>query len=479
MVLIATRRGQCVVARCCARARTAGVREGMSPMHAQALVPGGVAVLDHEPQRDEAALRALGHWALRFSPRVIADPPDGLLLDVAGCERLLGSEEKIAQSILAELSRLGFAARGAVAPTVAGAWALARFAPQALSVVGPGELATALQPLPIAALRLEASTENALVEVAVDRIGDLLRLSRRSIFERFGPAALERIDRALGRTWERIDPLVTESSWEAERKFAGPVRNLMALQQALAGLLEELTSRLKAQQQGAGRFILRIERFDLEAIDQTVCLSRPCRDARHLERLFHPRLERVQLGWGVEALVLQAKDVRLVPHGQVTCWPQSVEAAGAPGRGEAASLVDQLVNRLGGDRVVQAKAVETHVPEQSFQYRPVLDGATGTAEISPLHADRPSCLFSRPRPVSVVAMTPDGPVISLRWQGAVCRVLCSIGPERITPRWWLRHPQRLPASARDYFKVQDEHGRWWWIYRQVEAGGWFVHGQWS
>jgi hypothetical protein len=35
------------------------------------------------------------------------------------------------------------------------------------------------------------------------------------------------------------------------------------------------------------------------------------------------------------------------------------------------------------------------------------------------------------------------------------------------------------GETRDYFKVQDEQGRWLWIYRVLEQGCWFVHGLWA
>ncbi len=89
--------------------------------------------------------------------------------------------------------------------------------------------------------------------------------------------------------------------------------------------------------------------------------------------------------------------------------------------------------------------------------------------------DRPSLLLERPEPVEVIAMTPDGPPSWFRWRGIEQRVTVSAGPERLAKEWW-----RGPSPAtRDYFKVQDEHGRWLWIYRIVESGRWFVHGLWA
>jgi hypothetical protein len=55
-------------------------------------------------------------------------------------------------------------------------------------------------------------------------------------------------------------------------------------------------------------------------------------------------------------------------------------------------------------------------------------------------------------------------------------------PTRASPRHGCRKIGNCPDfsdETRDYFKVQDEQGRWLWIYRVLEQGCWFVHGLWA
>ena len=88
----------------------------MTVAHARALLPVEQAVVElHQPQRELAALGALARWALRFSPIVAVDPPDGLLIDVAGCRRLFGDESRHVHLIGSATERLGFCARMAAA----------------------------------------------------------------------------------------------------------------------------------------------------------------------------------------------------------------------------------------------------------------------------------------------------------------------------------------------------------------------------
>ena len=77
-------------------------------------------------------------------------------------------------------------------------------------------------------------------------------------------------------------------------------------------------------------------------------------------------------------------------------------------------------------------------------------------------------------------MTPDGPPLWLRWRDAEHRLVTSAGPERITSEWWRTDQSpRKAVVTRDYFRVQDERGRWLWICRVLETGAWYVHGEWA
>jgi protein ImuB len=75
--------------------------------------------------------------------------------------------------------------------------------------------------------------------------------------------------------------------------------------------------------------------------------------------------------------------------------------------------------------------------------------------------------------VEIIALYPDGPIRRIRWDGHDHAILTSIGPERVGPEWWKgREP------TRDYYRVQDEDGRWLWLFREACSVRWFVHGEW-
>jgi protein ImuB len=94
-------------------------------------------------------------------------------------------------------------------------------------------------------------------------------------------------------------------------------------------------------------------------------------------------------------------------------------------------------------------------------------------------AERPIRLLARPEPLDVAAVeVPEGAPANFRWRRALHRVMRAEGPERIAPEWW-REPSGTPP--RDYFRVEDQEGRRYWLYREGFYGAeaaprWYMHG---
>ena len=60
------------------------------------------------------------------------------------------------------------------------------------------------------------------------------------------------------------------------------------------------------------------------------------------------------------------------------------------------------------------------------------------------------------------ATVPDGPPHHFTWRRATHVVARVEGPERIAMEWWKQDGEAL---TRDYFRVEDEEGRRFWIFR--------------
>ncbi len=457
----------------CERAYELGVKPGMSVGDARAaLPPGTVRIAAHATGRDAAALEALATWALRIAPVVSVDPPDGLLLDVRGCANVWQGEHRLLAAAVDGLGRLGINARAAIAPTFGCAWALARHGSNG-SIISDGEQRKAIGPLPIDCLRLESSTVDELASLGVERVDQLLALPRRTLPARFGGTLLMHLDQALGDAIETIEPIRPIDPPRVERLFEGPTGQWEAIEWTTRDLLTSLCASLHNREEGATRIEVTLTRSDLEPTVLSAVLSRPSRDIRHLWAIIRPKLESAHLGFGVEAVTLIATRTERLPHEQ----SQLLEKGGRISRHEEGRLIDTLVGRLGESRVLRPLTRDSHIPERAVGVESIARRSLRAHKTTSTHepiGDRPTALFDRPILAEAIALTPDGPVLHLRWGNEQIRIRCCIGPERIGPEWWAGD-----RETRDYFKLQDETGRWLWAFQVVSTRAWFVHGCWA
>ena len=81
---------------------------------------------------------------------------------------------------------------------------------------------------------------------------------------------------------------------------------------------------------------------------------------------------------------------------------------------------------------------------------------------------RPVRLLVRPEQVDhVLAEIPDQPPRRFTWRGTTHRVVGADGPERIAGEWWRRAGER--QAVRDYFRVENEGGDRFWLYRRGDG----------
>jgi protein ImuB len=473
----------------CARAREAGLAPGMMLADARAMVPA-LQVQAAEPAADARLLEDLAAWCERYTPSVAIDcshehaAGGALWLDVTGCANLFGGETALREDLLARLRRQGLAVTAAIADAPGTAWALARYGDDAPQIVPPGGARVALVPLPVAALRLDPDVVQMLERLGLERIESLYPLPRPALVARFSDGLTTRLDQALGLLDEPISPRPPRPTYRAQLTFAEPIAQTEALEPVTRRLLAELCSALAAASLGARRLTLAFYRVDNSTAAVAVGTSRPCRDARQLERLFAQKLEHVDLGFGIERALLAAEMVEpLLPE------PLAWRAMGAGDLDQArdlAPLVDRLSNRLGRDAVSQLVPRASHIPERAQRWAPAL--SPGTAEPFPqrgLHGEapaRPLRLLARPEPIEAVAPVPDEPPVLFRWRRALHKVAKVRGPERLAPEWWRTLDVDPDAVTRDYFAVEDTEGGRFWLFREglylagVAMPRWYLHG---
>jgi len=488
VVLVATERGKQWVACADERAAAKGVCVGMSLAHARALLKGTpVWEKPFTPVEDARRLRRLARWAQRFSPVVAADEPDGLLLDMAGCEELFGSDERMVALVETSLARWKLPARLALAPTVGCAWAVSRFSADRIKIVARERIREELAPLSVAGLRIDPTFVSALNEVGIERIGSLFDVPRAELACRFGADLLRRLDQATGCANETITPIRTATPIEAIRAFDGPVTSLEAITVTVRELLFALVLQLEERACGVRTLDMVWERISAEPARVSMMLTYPSSDAQHLWSLLKAKIERIHMGYGVEAITLRASRFGPLSTRQMG-FDHGGKGKSHPREADCGELLDRLMDRLGPRAVCALTAAETYVPEEAFPlcaWSPNQGQVAPPANIDPTvsrdHAPRPSQLFDVPEPVRVMSLVPEGPPSWVHWRGRDSPVHCAGGPERIALPWWrsIGSTSSSPDLARDYYEVEDDQGRWLWVFQDRATRNWFVQGLWA
>lgn len=455
-----------------AAARSAGIRLCMPASKAQALIRG-LVVMDIQADEDAEALDRLALWALRYSPIVAPDPPDGLVFETAGVDHLHGGEGAMLANMVDRLSEVGVAARIAMADSWGAAHALARFGARPTTIIAKGESTAAVLPLPIGALRLPADMLDSLGRLGFETVADLVEKPRAPLTLRFGPLLGRRIDQALGRVGEPIEPVRLEEIVEVQHGFGEPIGAPETIARYAGKLVVELCEQLEKQGLGARRLDLLLNRVDNRTEAIRVGLAQPVRDVRRLTRLLADKIETIDPGFGIEMMRLAATAAE--PLNPTQAFSSLVE----PVETDITGLVDVLSNRIGESRLYRLQPVASDVPERSV--RKIAPASPDAGETWPGHWPRPARLLTPPERIETVALLPDHPPVAFTWRGTRRSVKRADGPERIFGEWWKRDAEL--TAVRDYFQLEDDAGERFWVYRvgdgeDVDTGShkWFLHG---
>jgi protein ImuB len=462
-------------------AAAAGLAPGMPLADALSFFPG-LATSPAEPAEDAAALRRLAEWCGRYSPWTAPDGTDGVKIEITGSAHLWGGEVALAADLMARLDRRHIAVRIAIADTLGAAWATARFAEASRNpvILPPGDC-RALVPLPIEALRLDSVTAQGLRRVGLKRVGGLAAMPRDALARRFGESVARRLDQAQGDLPEPLSPLGEAPSRRVRLSFAEPIADPADLLRATERLVEDLVPRLAQEGTGARRLDLGFYRVDGRVERIRLGTARPSRDPRHLVALFKERLDTVDPGLGIEDVILAVFAVEPLPSEQI-CLPGHPAGNQASG---ISSLLDRLGNRLGLAAVSRLEPRESHIPERASVQVPIgsahLRSPVAPASDKP---PRPIRLFDPPEPIEAFWLLPDDPPFRFAWRRRRHRVTRADGPERIAEEWWQPEGSSAADAIRDYYQVEDEEGRRFWLFRAGLHGHdrpprWFVHGVFS
>ena len=462
-------RGRHVITAPSVGAELQGITTGMAAADAKALIPG-LEVVEMIPGKEQHLLKAIGEWCIRYTPLVAIDGNDGLILDLSGCAHLWGGEPEYLEEIRFRLGSKGYDVRAAIADTPGTAWAMARFGRTNL-VIDPGGQASALMPLPPAALRLDPVILERLQKLGFSKIESFMSMPRSVLRRRFGPGLMLRLDQALGLETELVSPLQPVTLYEERLPCLEPIRTATGIEIAIQRLLELLCFRLQQQGRGLRSAILKCYRIDGRLVQVTIGTNRASHSISHLFKLFELKICSIEPALGIELFVLEALKVEDITPEQEALWTAEECELEDP---ELAELLDRIAGKLGPDTIHRYLPQEHYWPERTVKPAGTLQEKPATTWRT--DKPRPTRLLPRPQAIEVSVPLPDYPPMLFIYDKKTHQVKKADGPERIEREWWLE-----AGEHRDYYTVEDQHGARYWLFRSGHYSGeregqWFIHG---
>ena len=449
---------------CNKRAEEKGLQIGMSSSAAFALATD-LCVKERDVLAEKSALEALAGWATQFTSLVSLAPPQALLLEVGGSERLFGGMELLTKEIAQGLRQLGYIARIAIASTPLAALLLSRTGSNTHSTTHSmtGDLAG----VSLKDSGLEAKVVHTLHTLGLRTFADCYRLPRDGLARRVGPQVVAFLDKVLGNRPDPRLPYVVPKHFERHLALPREVETLEALLFALRRALLELAGVLRASDAGIQGLAITLSHRKHQPTCIEVALLSPSRDECHLQLLVKERLDQLSLPSPVERIGIETGEF-------VTLAPKELDFFDTSNRSSEdwTRLIEKLGARLGREAVYCLDTASEHRPERAWRTPGQWNTGRGVGE-SPgsRHGWLPSSFSGRDRPLWLL---PE-PVL-LRTQNHRPQLR---GPlrfphpcERIESGWWDGND-----VSRDYFIALTQGGECCWIFRDRRSPTtWYLHG---
>ena len=470
-------------------------------------------ILEHDPIADREALEKLVDSLHCFSPIVGIEQknsPESCYLDVTGLDALFGDEPTLRAKATRFLSDAGYVVFSAIANTPGLAWGMAHYHRSAAPAVRESQsdetLIREFRKLPVAALRLTDETQNTFARLGVERIEQLLAIPRAHLASRFGDEVSRRIDQAFGKVEDPIVARHLPAEFEAAQFIEFPTRDRETIGVVLSRLLSQICEQLESNQKGALQWRVQLDCVDAPSLEFEVNLFQPTATVSHvmqlmelqLESVLQPHLRRKRFikkkpsdkkpvrTRTVTNILIQEIAVRvtscvLLVHRQRELFDESPRLD----KQELAHLINHLTSRLGQESIVYPTLQAGAQPEFSFRYKPLVDPkrmrSRKRANVKTLshRLARPLRLLEEAVEISngmpeVGGRNAETGMRSaeFRYQNSRHRISRSWGPERIETAWW-----NGPTVRRDYWRIETEAGKHFWIYFDLRRRRWFLQGE--
>ncbi len=459
-----------------------GVNPGMPVAAARALA-GELVVLPRDETSEAQALHNLACWASQFTPGVVVQTGEGLLLDVGSTLQMHGGLSRLLIRLGQGIKQLGYHAEPGVAPTPIAAWLLAKARHNGLPVRMCRDVALLrerLATLPLPLLDWPADELTKLHTLGVRRIGDCVNLPRDGFIRRFGAQRRRELDRMLGTEPDPRLWFTPPDTFANKIEFGFEVNDALMLLFPLKRLLQELEGFLRGRGAGVQHWQIVLEHMSHRTTIIDMRTAAPERSAERFLALAREKLTQVELSGPVLGLGLAANHLQTFEESSRSFIADTRSRALGWGQ-----LVDKLTTRLGADKVWRLRVVDDHRPERAWKrsdasaeggnrcqsrissassarIKTSARNSTQTPAAAPAPPPRPLWLLRTPRTL----LSDDGKPLC---QG---RLRMLAGPERVESGWWDGQ-----SARRDYYVARNGKGETFWIYREHRRSkDWYLHG---
>lgn len=470
-----------------------GIRMGFNLAQCR-IINSDIEVFEDNPEEDYNALLRLTHWAMRYSPSCAVssyDPYYSIIIDITGASHLFGTEQAVLNDIISRFGKLNIEVKAALADNVSSAWAFAFYDKRAKQgLVLNGDITEAIDSLPIAALRIEKSTQEQLSSLGINNIGQLRALPIKSMARRFGTYLVRAMNRIYGLEPEAINPVKEIVPDIIVHRLNYAILNQEGLELETNKAIEKFCEFLKNTNRGAKKIRLCFFRVDGFTFEINAVSASINNDPKVWQQLIKYKLEaigdKIDFGFGIDQITAYLELCEILKFHAISLDEKQADKIMA--EDNINRLIERLSSKIGPQNVTRIKLCDTYVPEKSVQKLNAIDynieGKTEKKGETIIIDNRPLFLLKRPQEIEVMAEVPDGAPLRFIFRKQQYRVRSASSPERIIEPIFNNSSKFLSINShhlRDYYTIETDNGLRFFIFRRGLYGGetppkWFIHG---
>ena len=426
-----------------------GIKNGMT-LSAAYVLSNFIQIKHRNKNQEIKKLEEVAISLFKYSSQISIRLPSSVLVEIGASIKLFRSTQHLTNQIAKTITDLGLHAHTALSPTPLGAIWLSRYRTNTTAFTIK-DLSQYIDPLPTSIIESGNTSGMQLHDVGIKTIGQLARIPRSAVTQRWGTYALDQLDRAFGKKPDPQRPFSLPEHFNSEISLNLPASSVEEILFGIHRIIQSMTTYLQVKQRGVIQFELSIVNEEKLQHDFKFKLSVPSRNTKNLTHLVQERLNRESIPSRIESVQLRSiQEIAITPSNH-SLLPH--EELCELNRGH---LIDQLQARLGENSVYGITVCADHRPEKSW--RETIPG-NHQQHIKLNH--RPSWLLRIPK-----ALTSAYDITHLRGPLTIID-----GPERIETGWW--DDQDI---KRDYFIALTQDHSQVWIYKDTTSNHWFLHG---